>query len=65
MSSLNKFYQKKVQIIDIDNEVWEGFVDLYFASDENDSGIESIAIDTGSRSIEFGETEIKSIKEIE
>lgn len=64
MSDIKAYYGKKVQIVDDEGKVWKGKVVLYFDSDENDSGLESIAIRTDGILVEFGSNEIIMIKEI-
>ena len=61
---LKQYYNKKVHIVDTSGKEWEGLVDVYVFPEDNESGNESIIIDTGSVSVEFEESDIKEIKVI-
>lgn len=59
--TLSKFHRKNVEIIDIDNVKFKGFVTHYSDEIENDGEI-SIIIETDDKDIiEFEKNEIKSI----
>lgn len=58
---LKKYYGKKVHIVDSLGKEWKGLVDTYIYPEDNESGNESIIIDTGTKSIEFEESDIKEI----
>jgi len=61
---LKQYYNKKVHIVDTSGKEWEGLVDVYVSPEDNESGNESIIVDTGSVSVEFEESDIKEIKVI-
>ena len=59
---LKFYYGKKVIIVDTNGKSFVGTVNDYLFDDDNESGKESIVIDTpGGESIEFTEENIKSI----
>lgn len=65
ITKLSKFHRKNVEIIDIDNVKFKGFVTHYADEIENDGEI-SITIETDDKGIiEFEKNEITSIKELE
>lgn len=60
---LKKFINEMVSIVSNDGITFCGVVTDYFHSDENESGEESIVIDTpAGNAIEFYGKDIKSIK---
>ncbi|OSA92567.1 UNVERIFIED_ORG: hypothetical protein B2H93_14505 [Clostridium botulinum] len=60
---LNKYFNKKVQIIDIDNEKFIGYVETYTPSIDSENEVEEISIkDKSDNLIGFNEDEIKFIK---
>lgn len=60
---LKQFYNKKVNIVSNDGTRFSGIVTDYFHPDENESGKESIVIDsTNGDAVEFYEKDIKTIK---
>ena len=62
MMSLKSYYGKKVNIVDTDGQEFEGIVDDYFFPEDNESGLESIVIKTGSGDFyEFTEETIEKI----
>lgn len=61
---LKQFYNKKVHIVDSLGKEWEGLVDVYAYPEENESEKESIIIKTSTISVEFEESDIKTIEEI-
>lgn len=59
---LKQFYNKKVNIVTKEEIAFSGVVTEYFYSDENESGKESIVIDSSSGyPVEFYEEDIKII----
>lgn len=61
--NLKQFYNKKVNIVADSGSVYLGMVTDYFYPDDNESGKESIIVDTDEgTAVEFYE---KNIKEIE
>ena len=60
--SLKSYCGKKVNIVDTDGHEFEGIVDDYFFPEDNESGLESIVIKTGSGDFyEFTEETIEEI----
>lgn len=59
--SLSIYRNKTVKVIDANNKIYIGRVNLYTQPNDND-GEEAIALDTG---IWLDESEIKSIEEVE
>ena len=60
--SIGVYSGKYVRIITLDNKVFEGFISEYVYADDNESGNESIIMDSSDgRLIEFEETDIKEI----
>ena len=60
--SIGVYSGKYVRIITPDNKVFEGFISEYVYADDNESGNESIIMDSSDgRLIEFEETDIKEI----
>ena len=60
--SLKSYYGKKVNIVGTDGQEFEGIVDDYFFPEDNESGLESIVIKTGSGDFyEFTEETIEKI----
>ena len=65
MTSLEKYLFKYVTVIDTDDNVYKGKVDMYCAAEDNDTNEESIGILTepqNKRGIELYASEIKSIQ---
>ena len=63
---LKPFYAKQVKIVAENKLVFLGKVNEYFYPSDNESGKESIVIDTAEgKSVEFYETDILSIEIIE
>lgn len=67
--NLIKYEGKKVQITDIDNQVFEGVVSDYVYPDDDDTGLESIIVDCTSgplsgKPVQFWEKDIKAIQVI-
>lgn len=59
---LQSYYNKNVTIIDIDGQTFSGVVSDYFHADENESGKESIILESKDGELtEFEENEIKEI----
>jgi hypothetical protein len=59
---LKSYYGKKVNIIDADGREFNGVVDDYFFPEDNESGLESIVVKTGSGGLyEFTEETIGRI----
>lgn len=59
---LQSYYNKNVTIIDIDGQTFAGVVSDYFFADENESGKESIVLESKDGDlVEFTENEIKEI----
>lgn len=59
---LKRFYNKKVNIVTKEEIAFSGVVTKYFYPDENESGKESIVIDSSSGyPVEFYEEDIKII----
>lgn len=68
--SLKKYYGKKVRIVAANKKTFEGMVTDYFYPEDNDPEEESIAIRCSKgpfpgKSVEFPESDIKSIEIIE
>ena len=62
---LKRYYDKTVLITTVKGKVFSGKVNDYFYPDDNESGLESIVIDTPDGSIiEFTEENIETITEI-
>ena len=66
---LKQLYGKRVRIVDIDGELFEGIVTDYIYPGDDDTELESIIIDCekgklAGKSVEFWERDIQSIKEI-
>lgn len=62
---LRQFYNKKVNIISKEGIAFSGVVTEYFYPEENESGKESIVIDSSSGApVEFYEEDIKIIENI-
>ena len=66
---LKQLYGKRVRIVDIDGELFEGKVTDYIYPGDDDTELESIIIDCekgklAGKSVEFWERDIQSIKEI-
>lgn len=60
---LKQFYNKKVNIVSNVGVTFSGVVTDYFYPDENESGKESIVIDSSSgNAIEFYEEDIRTIE---
>ena len=60
--SIGVYSGKYVRIITLDNKVFEGFISEYVYADDNESGNESIIMDSSDgRLIEFEEMDIKEI----
>lgn len=67
--NLIKYEGKKVQITDIDNQVFEGVISDYVYPDDDDTGLESIIVDCTSgpllgKPVQFWEKDIKVIQVI-
>lgn len=62
---LIEYEGKKVRIVDIDGDVFEGVVSDYIYPDEDDTGLESIVIDCVEGPFEFWEKDIKTIEVIQ
>lgn len=61
--NLKQYIEKNVVVIAGNGKVFEGFADEYFYADENQSGLESIVIQTkNGRLIEFNAEDIEDIK---
>ena len=62
---LRQFYNKKVNIVSKEGIVFSGVVTEYFYPEENESGKESIVIDSSSGApVEFCEEDIKIIENV-
>lgn len=62
---LKQFYNKKVQIVSNEDARFEGVVTEYFYPEENETGKESIVIDSSNGNIiEFYESDIKTIENL-
>ncbi len=60
---LKEFYNKRVNIVSNDGTAFSGVVTDYFHPEENESGKESIVIDSsGGECVEFYEEDIKTIE---
>lgn len=60
--SLKSYYGKKVNIVDTVGQAFNGIVDDYFFPEDNESGLESIVIKTGTGDFyEFTEETIEEI----
>jgi hypothetical protein len=60
--SLKSYCGKNVNIVDTDGQSFNGIVDDYFFPEDNESGLESIVIKTGSGDFyEFTEETIEKI----
>lgn len=60
--SIGVYSGKHVKIVTPDNKVFEGYVSEYVYADDNESGNESIIVDTkDGRLIEFEATDIQKI----
>ena len=60
---LSNFLEKTVEIVDVFDNIFTGYVDEYFYPEDNENGKESITIQTQrGEYIEFYEQDIKSIK---
>lgn len=60
---LKQFYNKEVVIVSVNGQVFEGKVNDYIYSDENNLGKESVILDAKNGDIiEFTEEEIASIE---
>lgn len=65
MKLLEEYLNKKVRIIDIDNQKFIGYVETYTPAIDSEEGLEEIAIlDNENKLIGFNENEIKSIEVI-
>lgn len=63
---LKQFYNKKVNIVSNDGTAFSGVVTDYFYPDENESGKESIVIDSSrGKYVEFYEEDIKTIESVD
>lgn len=61
--NLKQYYGKKVKIVAENSKIFLGRVNDYFYPDENESGKESIVVDTiENQAIEFYEEHIKEIE---
>ena len=58
---LKLYYHKKVTIITYENKLFVGFVGDYIATEDNNTGLESIILDTNDGLYEFNENDIKEI----
>jgi hypothetical protein len=64
--TLKQYYNKKVKIVDVDDEVFYGTVSDYFYPEDNEPEEESIVIDSLSGDLlEFYEKNIKSIEVVD
>lgn len=62
----NKWFGKKVRIIDIDNKEFIGIVDgITGAADNDETGRDSLDLDDGKSIIFFSDNEIASVEIIE
>lgn len=62
---LKQFYNKKVQIVSNEGARFESVVTEYFYPEENETGKESIVIDSSNGNIiEFYESDIKTIENL-
>lgn len=62
---LRQFYNKKVNIVSKEGTAFSGVVTEYFYPEENESGKESIVIDSSSGApVEFYEEDIKIIENV-
>ena len=60
---LKQFYNKKVNIVSDEGTAFSGVVTEYFYPEENESGKESIVIDSSTGEVvEFYEEDIKTIE---
>lgn len=60
--NLKSYYNKKVKIVDKNGHVFSGIVDEYFFPEDNESGVESIVIETHEGDLyEFAEDTIEKI----
>lgn len=67
--NLKQYEGKNVRILDIDDEIFEGFVTDYIYPGDDDTGLESIIIDCTAgklkgKGVEFWEKDIKTIEVI-
>ncbi len=63
MKLLREYFNKRVRIVDIDNEEFRGYVETYTPAIDSDKELEEIAIlDKSNNLIGFNENEIKSIE---
>ena len=60
--NLKLYYYKNVIIITYDGEMFTGLVDDYFYPEDNETGLESIVVNTNHGLYEFNENDIKEIK---
>ena len=60
--SLKEYYGHTVKIIADNGEIFLGFVDDYFFSDDNEDDLESIVVTTSKGLFEFKEDDIKAIE---
>jgi len=62
---LKEFYNKKVNIVTNEGTAFSGVVTEYFYPEDNESGKESIVIDSSDGdAVEFYEEDIKTIKNV-
>lgn len=60
--SLKSYLGKKVNIVDTNSQLFSGIVDDYFFPEDNENGLESIVVKTGSS--DFYEFTKETIEEI-
>ena len=60
----DKYYGKKVEILDIDDQKWQGKVLMITPGADSETGENEIAIEHDDGLIIFGESEIAAIKEV-
>ena len=63
MKSLEEYFNKRVRIVDIDNQEFKGYVETYTPAIDSEEELEEISIlDKSNNLIGFNEAEIKSIE---
>ena len=60
--NLKSYYNKHVKIITDNGQMFIGFVDDYFFPEDNENGLESIALKTNDGVYEFNENDINKIE---
>ena len=60
--NLKSYYNKHVKIITDNGQMFIGFVDDYFFSEDNENGLESITLKTNDGVYEFSEEDVYKIE---